>query len=128
MTLALAGAASAHSVVANKAVDSGADAAQFTCADTIYLHVLWSPLLSGEHVLSADWHNTTTDLSHQSQITTASNTPASYLWLRFDPGDGAGFSRVLSSDNGYGDFAGDWSVQLLLDGQPFAVKRFNIQC
>lgn len=127
--LSLAGAPiRAHNVAVNADPRGAADVSPLACADTVYVHIAWDPPMSGAHQVGAVWRNETTNLSHASQITTEPNTPASYLWLRFEPGEDGGLARVYAPEAGYDGFAGDWTVRLTLDGQPFSAKRFKIQC
>lgn len=127
-TLSGASVRAAPALSTSASATDPSDATRFTCSDTVFLHIAWNPVLPQAHRIQAAWRNTTTGLEHVSELTTTPNTPASWLWLRYEPPAGAGFGKLIAPDSGFDGFAGPWVVNITLDGQPLGEKRFEVQC
>ncbi len=112
----------AHTITIVKSLQTKTMTENFDCTDTIYADVNWDHLKSGDHVLNAQWINPTG--KQQESTVYKFKTPVidSWLWLKLDE------EKSSHLFNGTDTFAGYWKVDLFLDGNFLATKKFHVAC
>ena len=105
----------------------------FDCSDKIFTITEIRFLTEGKHTAEFRWIN---PQGHSQEITkykflvNSSNQTGVNLWawIKLSRGKGAGLFQWLDPATGLEEFIGEWTVELMIDGQELAENTFQINC
>lgn len=132
--LALPGAAAAHRLYLTRSAEADvpADAprTEFGCDDTIYAVAELENLPRGPHELLAVWNDPRGRMRERTPLTLQARLPKErlWVWLRLSRPTGAAAISFFDPAAGMGEFIGQWSVTLSLDGHKLDTLRFKVLC
>ena len=116
--------------IAEDGVPAHADQREFDCGDIIHA-VLHARHLDGpEHLLEADWTDplgTVRERTRQ-RFRAIDNSAYVWLWLRLHRPSGSALLQAFDPGAGMGEFMGEWTVDMRLDGRRIAREKFTVYC
>ena len=117
---------------AENEIPLGEDQRHFDCSDTIYAVVEVNGLRQGKHQLEAVWRDPDgrkVETTRYSFHATGGHSRI-WSWLRLHGPEGiaGAIGRAFDPSLGMEAFIGEWTVQLFIDGDPVASKKFEILC
>ena len=106
---------------------------KFDCLDKIYSVTQARFLALGKHSVEFRWvnpHGEAQEITKYDFFVNTSNANGVDLWawLKLSRGQGAGLFQWLDPATGLEEFIGEWTVELLIDGEKLAQNNFIVNC
>jgi hypothetical protein len=102
----------------------------FSCDSTVYAVAELEQLPRGQHELLAVWSDPQGKARERTPLPFQARLPKErvWVWLRLSRPAGAAAISFFDPAAGMGEFVGQWTVTLSLDGARLDTLRFRIQC
>ncbi len=103
----------------------------FDCSDKIYAVTNLHGFDKGKHAIEFRWSEPNGETRERTQydffVREEPNVKL-WAWLELTRGQGAAMFQWLNPAAGLEEFIGQWSVDLLVDGEKVASNRFEVTC
>jgi hypothetical protein len=106
------------------------DQREFDCGDTIHAVLRANGLPGPEHVFEANWTDPAGNVRERARhrFVPLDDTAFVWLWLKLHRPTGSALLQAFEPGAGMGEFMGEWTVELRLDGERIAREPFTVYC
>ncbi len=102
----------------------------FSCNSKIYTVAEFEGVSEGLHEFEVRWIDPGNKQRERTryQFHTSGDTERLWAWLKLHQSTAASLASFIDPSIGMGDFIGDWTIKVFIDGKPIGERQFKVVC